>query len=127
MGIKYPLGDTPKYPARDWTCPRCNKYHSKPHYAFPGQIDRTKEPKELGRVKWGREENYADCDKPATDGYNGKIPAKVIKKFNTEKTGDQYKRNGNQKPLFCPHCGWEDTIICIVKTEPQKRKKYGIF
>ena len=115
MGIKYPKGETPVYPPRDWTCPKCMKYHTKPHYAFPGQIDTTKEPKEEGRVKFGREDDYGDCDSPATDGYIGKIPAKIIKLFGKKKTGDQHSKTEQQRPLFCPHCGWEDTIISIIK------------
>lgn len=115
MGTKYPLGDTPKYPARDWTCPDCLKYHSKPHYAFPGQIDYSKQTKEFGRVKFNREGSQMDCD----DHKEYDMPVKPFK----ESTGNQFKRNGNQRPLFCPHCGWEDTIICIAKSESQKRRK----
>lgn len=115
MGEKYPLGDTPIYPPRDWCCPKCIKYHTKPHYAFPGQIDTTKEPKQEGRVRFGREDDFGDCDTSATDGYIGKIPARIIKLFNKQKTGEQFKGDNIQKPLFCPHCGFLDTIICIVK------------
>jgi len=96
LGIKYPFGETPVYPARDWTCPKCQHFHSKPHYAFKGQIDHELEPEQEGRVKFSREEKYDDCGDSMT-------------------TGPQLKKNGNQRAIFCPHCGWEDTIICIMK------------
>lgn len=118
MGIKYPFGESPKYPPRDWTCPRCTHYHSKPHYALPGQIDYSLEPEEVGRVKWGREEKFSGCD---SKEMLGKIPAKIVKLFKKKSTGDQNKKNGNQRPIFCPHCGWEDTIICITKRSSRKR------
>jgi len=119
MGIKYPFGSTPIYPPRDWTCVVCKKYHSRPHFAFPGQIDYSKQPTEEGRVKFNREGSQMSCDDPKK--YD--TPIKVMK----ETTGDQFTKDDNHRPLFCPHCGWEDTIICIMKTQPKKRKKYGIL
>ena len=113
MGTKYPLGASPKYPPRDWTCPDCHKYHSKPHYAHKGQIDYSKEPQQIGRVKFGREDSYGDCD--SMKGDTPSVPHRILKKLAGKNTGDQFKKNGNQHPLFCPHCGWEDTIICIMK------------
>ena len=96
MGTKYPFGESPKYPPRDFTCPRCQHYHSKPHYAFSGQIDEKLEPNQEGRVKFSREGKFDDCGDSMT-------------------TGPQFKKNGNQKGIFCPHCGFLDTIICITK------------
>ena len=114
MGVKYPKGETPVYPPRDWTCPICKKYHTKPHYAFPGQVDLSLAPEQDGRVKWGREEGgVSSCDTPKD--WLGSIPRKIISKFKKQNTGDQVKKNGGQAPLFCPHCGWIDDIINIVK------------
>ena len=96
MGIKYPTGKSPKYPPRDWTCPECQHYHSKSHYSFKGQIDHDLEPNQVGRVKFSREGKFDDCKDSMT-------------------TGMQFKKNDIQRPIFCPHCGWEDTIICIIK------------
>ena len=42
MGTKYPLGESPVWPPRDWTCPTqdggCGKYHSQPHFAHKGNV-----------------------------------------------------------------------------------------
>ena len=113
MGIKYPKGETPVYPPRDWTCPICDKPHSKPHYAFPGQVDLNLAPEQEGRVKWGREDKSSICDTPKE--WVGLIPRRIINKFKKQSTGDQVKKNGGQVPLFCPHCGWIDDIINILK------------
>jgi len=120
MGIKYPTGESPVYPPRDWTCPHCLKYHSKPHYAHKKQIDYSKEPKEEGRVKFNREASQSDCD-------NCYKEDDVPRKFELPKTGDQFRGDDIQRPMFCPHCGWEDTIICIVKTHKKEKRRFGIF
>ena len=119
MGIKYPYGDTPVYPPRDWTCPGCQKFHTKPHYAYPGQVDESLPIKAEGRVKFNREGSQMGCD----DMKELDMPIKVMK----EATGEQFKKNMTHRPLFCPHCGWVDTIICIVKSQKQKKRKYGVF
>lgn len=106
MGTKYPYGPTPVYPPRDWTCPECKKYHSKPHYAFTGQVDFTKNPKEEGRVKFNREGSNMSCDDNKHD-----TPTKQMK----EQTGPDIKVNGGHTPLFCPHCGWVEEIVNIIK------------
>ena len=93
MGIKWPFGKSPKYPPRDWTCPVCQKYHSKPHFALRGQIDHSKSPQQVGRVKTLREEKYNDCN--------------VM--------GEFQKKSGRLNGLFCPHCGWVEEIINIQK------------
>jgi len=118
MGTKYPAGKSPKYPPRDWTCPSCGKYHTKPHFAYPGQVNKLFEPLEEGRVKFNREGSDMDCE----DAKKYDTPIKVMK----EATGAQFKKDGNHRPIFCSHCGWLDTIICITKTQKQ-RKKLGIF
>ncbi len=117
MGTKYPAGVSPVYPPRDWLCPSCGKYHTKPHFAFPGQVDKKHRPGVEGRVKFNREGADMSCDDDKRD-----TPIKVMK----EATGNQFKQDGNHRQLFCPHCGWLDDIICIVKTT-KRRKKLGIF
>jgi len=107
MGIKYPFGPTPVYPPRDWICVSCKKFHTKPHYAFSGQIDYSKQPKEPGRVKFNREGSQMDCS--GNDKHD--TPYKEMK----ESTGNSTKKNGGHTPLFCPHCGWEEEIINIIK------------
>ena len=92
---------------KDWTCPVCQKQHSKPHFAFPDQIDYKKKPDEKGRVKFSREE-YDDCDK---DKHNP-----ISKKIGTGLPKDDI---GRPKPLFCSHCGYESTLVYISKVEKQ--------
>jgi len=109
MGIKWPFGKSPKYPPRDWTCPSCHKYHSKPHFAYPGQVDLTKAPTMEGRVKFNREGSQMDCD----DAKKYDTPIKVM----AEATGPRFSKVGKMKGLFCPHCGWMEAIINIVKVK----------
>lgn len=111
MGIKFPFGESPKYPPRDWSCPECKKYHSKPHYAFPGQIDYSKKPTESGRVKFNREGSGMACD-------DYKLDTEIIE----NKTGPEMV-DGKNQPLFCPHCGWEGQLLYITKTVPQTKRK----
>lgn len=112
MGTKYPFGESPVYPPRDWTCPVCFKYHSKPHFAFPDQIDYSKKPQEVGRVKFNREGSQMSCDEPKK--YD--TPVKVF----PQATGDMKDEDGLQHPLFCPHCGWEEGIIQIIKVKSRR-------
>ena len=110
MGIKWPFGKSPKYPPRDWTCPVCKKYHSKPHFAFPDQVDFTKSPLTPGRVKFNREGSQMDCDDPKK--YD--TPIKVFK----EETGQMLETMSlGINPLFCPHCGWVEDVINILKVK----------
>ncbi len=92
MGTKYPAGESPVYPPRDWTCPSCGKYHTKPHFAFPGQVDKKHRPGVEGRVKFNREGADMNCDDPKK--YD--TPIKVMK----EATGHQFKQDGNHRPVF---------------------------
>jgi len=32
-----------------------------------------------------------------------------------ETTGSDTKKNGGHTPLFCPHCGYEEEVINILK------------
>ena len=107
MGTKYPYGETPVYPPKDWTCPGCHKYHTKPHYAFTGQVDFSKKIKESGRVKFNREGSQMDC----SGDNKHDTPYKEMK----ENTGPDTKVSGGHTPLFCPHCGWLEEIINILK------------
>ena len=95
------------YPPAQWKCPECFKRHSKPHFAFEGQIDYSKKPLEPGRVKFDRE---GDC------GYS-----KSSERLTT--TGQSHDEEGLNRPLFCPHCGFELSIIHIVKNPPAGKKK----
>ncbi len=107
IGTKYPYGPSPVYPPRDWTCVSCKKYHTKPHYAFAGQIDYSKQTKEAGRVKFNREGSLMDCS--GNDKHD--TPYKEMK----DSTGDSTKENGGHAPLFCPHCGFQEEVINILK------------
>lgn len=78
----------------DWICPTCGHQHSKPHFSFPGQINYKKEPNEIGRVKNHREEKGDKC---------------------STELGPIYDEKGLQRPLFCPHCGFEHPLIHIIK------------
>jgi hypothetical protein len=111
IGTKYPYGPTPVYPPKDWSCPnpKCRKYHSKPHYAYTGQIDFTKQPSESGRVKFNREGSQMSCES------NNKYDTPYIEM--KESTGPDTKVNGGHTPLFCPHCGWIEEIINIIKVK----------
>ena len=88
----------------DWTCPECGHKHSKPHFSFKGQIDKKIKPNMVGRIK----------DKFNREGKDGEnlTCEEYIKKNGT---GDEKDKDGNQKPLFCYHCGWEDLLIYINK------------
>jgi len=92
-----------EYPPKDWVCPSCGKEHSGSHYSIPGQIDYTKKPGEKGRILFnrrGKDDNLTndtpiDNDKPVG--------------------GEQLDEIGTQRPLFCPHCGYEDEIIVALR------------
>ena len=84
----------------DWTCPECGHAHSKPHFSFIGQVDYKKKPNEVGRVKKDREEKDDAC---------------------SNELGPVYDNAGLQRPMFCPHCGWEHELIHIVKVKAKKK------
>ena len=104
VGVAEFKGD--EYPPKSWVCPYCKKDHSKPHYSHPGQIDYSKEPAEVGRVRFNREDPYG-CD---TYNDDTKLEKKLEKK-----TGPSHDEYGNPNPQFCPHCGWQGQIIIIYK------------
>jgi hypothetical protein len=78
MGEKFPSGPTPVYPPRDWTCPKCGKYHSTPHWKDGRQMD--------GFVK-EESKSESGCRSVSDPQY--------------------YLLHGVPPPMFCPHCGWE--------------------
>jgi hypothetical protein len=77
----------------DWTCPICDHHHTKPHFAFPDQVNFKKQSNEEGRVKKNRESKDSVCE-----AKHGPIEIK-----------------GKQQPMFCPHCGWLDELLYIIK------------
>jgi len=87
MGTKYPAGESPVYPPRDWVCPQCSHHHTKPHFAFEGQV-------KFGKVLKNRENKSDSCGK----------------------TGEMILKDLIQG-LFCPHCGWKEEIINITKVK----------
>ncbi|NOJ30325.1 MAG: hypothetical protein DA328_09190 [Nitrososphaeraceae archaeon] len=95
----------------DWKCPSCNKVHSKPHFAFPDQVDETKKPNELGRIK--------SVFKRERDEFGNKVTCEQYVK--QQGTGP-VTIDGKQAPLFCSHCGWHDDLIYITKEEKKKRR-----
>lgn len=90
----------------DWECPVCNHNHSKRHYAYKDQIDEKKKPLDKGRVKFDREESCHQLkgDTPEKYGIN-------------DSTGPMFDEYGYPQPLFCPHCGWTQGMVIIIKTK----------
>ena len=86
-----------------WKCPKCGKEHTKPHYAYRGQVDKNKDPLEEGRVKFNRVDTEGNR-KYDTDW-----------KHNLPSTGDAKDKHGDPNGLFCSHCGWEQRIIVLIR------------
>lgn len=101
-----------------WKCPTygCEKEHSKLHYAFPDQIDRKKKPLEPGRVKYNREEGKGDKN---CEAFKGDTDIDKMDDYTNDKntTGPAFDKDGNPSPLFCPHCGWEEELVIILKVK----------
>lgn len=110
MGTKYPQGESPIFPPRDWTCPECGKYHTKPHFAFPDQVDRNKRPTDYGRVRFNRAmkngDDALDLSQPVRNEYIGQQGPMIL--------------DDKVQGLFCPHCGWEEHVINIIIGEDSK-------
>lgn len=68
---------------------------------------------EVGRVKYNREEGKGDdkCEMFKGDTDIDKMEEK------DNATGPAFDKDGNPSPLFCPHCGWEEELVIIVKTK----------
>jgi hypothetical protein len=93
-----------EYPPENWECPVCGHQHKKAHYSLPGQIDYTVEPDKAGRILFNRRnKNDALADDTPIDKSK---PSK----------GKQFDKDGFQRPLFCPHCGYEDSWEVIIRT-----------
>lgn len=109
MGDTFPTGPSPIFPPNRWECPQdmggCGKTHSKPHFPWPKQIDLSKKPGEVGRIKFNR------LDKTDRLAYD----TKVIKKY-VDKEAPMEDKKGSLQPLFCPHCGFTLDGIVLVKT-----------
>jgi len=101
------------YPPENWICPDCGHEHSKPHYSVPGQIDYTKKPGKSGRILFNRRDKN---DELATD-----TPIDQSKPMKGEP-----KEDGIERPLFCPHCGFETdaTILIRVGELPSKIDRF---
>jgi hypothetical protein len=108
LGKSFPEGPSPHFPPNRWKCPTelggCGKEHSKPHFPYPKQIDRTKDPGELGRVRFNREQKGGMLD----------MSQRIVKKYQ-DKPGELYDKNGKPNPLACPHCGFTLDGILITK------------
>lgn len=108
MGDSFPTGPSPEYPPDRWKCPSelggCGKEHSKPHYEWPGQVDRSLTPGTEGRVKFNRigKNEALDIITP-------------VKKRLLDKQAPGQDETGNPKPLFCPHCGYTHEGILLIK------------
>jgi len=98
-------------PKKGWICPGCGKKHKAPHYAYPGQVDETKKASEIGRVKFNRRTkgDRLDTNQRINHDYTGEA--------------DDFDEDGYPKPLFCPHCGWEDNWTILVR----KGKTVGLI
>lgn len=104
------------FPPKDgWICPECEKKHSKPHWEFEDQVDKSKRVGQEGRIKFGRE---------LKDEPNGNsVDPEMDCKRSDMKTGNPTREIDGielQNPLFCSHCGFLQDVINIIKV---KRKK----
>ena len=90
-------------PKSSWICPSCGKEHSKPHYSVPGQLDYTKKPTEKGRILFNRRTKFDDLSNDTP-----------IDKDKPMK-GEQFDGADIQRPLYCPHCGWEDEVLVVLR------------
>jgi hypothetical protein len=115
MGDTYPTGPTPVFPPKRWVCDPaqdgCGKEHSKPHFEWPGQIDRTKKPGEEGRVVFNRiKDEKVDVHMPVNPDL-------------VDKEAPMLDEKGHPKPLMCPHCGATQEGIVLIKTAKKRRRK----
>lgn len=94
-----------EYPPKDWVCPKCGHKHSKPHYSLPGQIDYTVKPDTPGRILFNRRKKDGDTLSDDT-------PIDLTK----PSKGEQFDEDDFQRPLFCPHCGYEDDWEVLIRT-----------
>ena len=101
--------EVPKiYPPKKWKCPGCGKDHKAPHYAHPGQINYDLKPGVVGRVDFNRR------SKDDTLDYSREVNPNLPREANRLDSG------GYQRPIFCPHCGWEDEWFIFTKKSMEK-------
>ena len=100
---------------KGWECPRCNKYHSKPHYKFPDQLDTEKKESEPGKVKYGWEKKGGYDSAPEMTRPELTCDSKKME------TGPEFDKKGIPNGMFCPHCGWEQKVEVIIKVKPKKK------
>ena len=95
------------YPPQSWVCPvsTCGHKHTKPHYSLPGQIDYSVEPDKPGRILFNRRKKDGDSLSDDTPIDHSK-PMK----------GEQFDEAGFQRPLYCSHCGYEDSWEIMIRT-----------
>ena len=97
----------------NWVCPQCKKTHEKPHFAFPDQVDESKKPSTVGRIKNAFKRENSDTIE--------KLNCKEYTK--DQRTGSVTLSDGKQAPLFCPHCGWIDDLIYVTRKKKSQRKR----
>ena len=106
MGKTFPNGPTPIFPPNVWECPvdkgGCGKYHGKPHFPWPDQIDYSKKPGEYGRIVFNRTKNGVVEEYPRREEFVGK-------------QAPPFDKDGNPLPLMCPHCGYTHEGILLVR------------
>lgn len=102
----------------NWTCPSCNKGHTRPHWPDHHQ----EQPDWKANLDpHNFEKNSNDdfkyicevCETPLTskienghhDDVNGLLFCRECKE----------PRTGIPAPLFCPHCGWTQERLVLVK------------
>lgn len=91
------------YAEGKWKCPACGHIHKKSHYSLPDQINYKKRADQKGRVVFNRRHKDDTLD------YETEIRRGV------PSSGDSFDEDGYQRPLYCPHCGFEDEFVTLVK------------
>jgi len=83
-----------RYPNDDgWGCPSCGKWHSHRHW---------KDSRNLNRKPWQKK----------WDNWEGKAAACMDSDPKYE-----YDDNGLPRPRFCPHCGFEEVRLILVRSK----------
>ena len=68
-----------------------------------GQIDYSKKPGEKGRILFNRR------------GKDDQLTNDTPMDSSKPEKGEQLDEIGTQRPLFCPHCGYEDEIEVVIR------------
>lgn len=91
----------PEYPPSEWVCPQCKKRHSKAHFRRPGQ-----------QPYYG----------PAGGGFQKE---ETMKDACTEGQDEPVDPETSMiKPLFCGHCGYEETPRIVLILNGHEARKY---